>query len=233
MFEVTFMFDFVTNQYTSFLFFFSNYPRSMCGSPYSLEWQRNTTHCPNLVSVDRLNVLNQNDMPTRGSQVRIRWGPTGNYIRTWPSLVEMYNEWYNEYVVNAQNISRIIIRFEDLLYHTEYIINAIRECAGAEWVHTTNVTSTIRDEYGHERVVVEERPVFQYTVSPAKTHPYFAKYKPPSSYLSALIKYGQEDADGRNRYGSMSPADIEYARTHLNPELLRLFHYQINPSSGS
>ena len=175
--------------------------------------------------------LNSN-APTEGSQVRIRWGPTGNYIRTWPSLVEMYNDWYNEYVVNAQNISRIIIRFEDLLFHTEYVINAIRECVDAKWIHTTNVTSTTNDENGHETVVVEERPIFQYAVSPAKTHPYFSKYKPPSSYVSALIKYGQDDIEGRNRYGSMTPADIEYAQTHLNPELLRLFHYQINPSGG-
>ena len=211
----------------------------MCGSPYSLEWQRNATHCPNLVNVDHWNDRsklsafsnNNNDKPTQGSQVRIRWGPTGNYIRSWPSLVEMYNEWYNEYVVNTQNISRIMIRFEDLLFHTEHVIDAIRECAGAKWIHTTNVTTNIQHENGTVTVAVEERPVFQYTVSPAKSHPYFIQYKPPSSYISALIKYGQDDINGRNRYGSMSRADIEYAQTHLDPELLKLFHYQINPSA--
>jgi hypothetical protein len=202
----------------------------MCGSPYSLEWQRNRSHCPNLVEEKPLIFPSSSHLPTEGSQVRIRWGPSGNYIRTWPSLVEMYNEWYTEYVENTANVSRIIVRFEDLLFHTEYVVNAIRECVGATWVHTTNVTNnhTNMAEDTDGTLQPEQQPIFQYAALPAKTHPYFAKYKPPTSLISAMIKYGQ-DPTGRHRMGNMSPDDARYATSQFNPELLRTFHYQINP----
>jgi hypothetical protein len=192
----------------------------MCGSPYSLQWQRNRSHCPNLVEEHPLIFPSASQLGTRGSQVRIRWGPSGVFVRTWASLVEMYNEWYMEYVENKVGISRLVVRFEDLLFHTEDVINEVRKCVGATWIHTTNVT---------EKDTSEEKPLFQYAALPAKTHPYFAKYKPPSSLVSAMIKNGQ-DLSGTQRVGNMSPADIEYAVSQLNPHLLSMFHYQIDPT---
>jgi hypothetical protein len=223
----------------------------MCESPYSLEWQRNKTHCPNLVEERPLLFPSSSNLPTKGSQVRIRWGPTGNYIRTWPSLVEMYNEWYNEYVINTYNISRLIIRFEDLLFHTEEVIDTIRKCVGATWVNTTNQTSvkTIQLKNGTiiQEHISQEQPIFQYPISPAKTHPYFTRYKPPSSLISAIIKYGQDTSTSTTtatttlpnqehhrsqRLGNMSPDDIEYAMQNLDPKLLQQFHYKIDPLNG-
>ena len=198
----------------------------MCGSPYSLEWQRNRSHCPNLVEDRPLVFPSSARLRTKGSQVRIRWGPSGIFVRTWASLVEMYNEWYMEYVENKVGISRLVVRFEDLLFHTEDVINQIRQCVGASWIHTTNATS----EGGNDSAEVQ--PVFQYAVIPAKTHPYFAKFKPPSSLISAIIKNGQ-DPSGKQRIGSMSPADVQYAVSQFRPDLLRLFHYQLDPTNGN
>jgi hypothetical protein len=193
----------------------------MCGSPYSLQWQRNRSHCPNLVEEHLLIFPSASRLGTKGSQVRITWGRAGIFARTWASLVEMYNEWYMEYVENKIGVSRLVVRFEDLLFHTEYVVNEIRKCVGATWIHIANVT---------ENDTFEAKPLFQYAALPAKTHPYFAKYKPPSSLISAMIKNGQ-DPSGKQRVGNMSPDDVEYAVSQFNEDLLRMFHYQIDPFS--
>jgi hypothetical protein len=106
--------------------------------------------------------------------------------------------WYREYY--ESNMPRIIIRFEDLLFHTEKVIDSIRDCVGAQWKSET----------------------FQWQAAPAKTHPYFAKFKPPSSLISAIIKYGTS----RGRLGNMNKDDHMYARQIIDANMIHNFHYR-------
>jgi hypothetical protein len=40
--------------------------------------------------------------------------------------------------------------------------------------------------------------------------------------ISAMIRYGQ---DHGRRMHQMSPADLKYAREHIDEEMMHLFHY--------
>ena len=163
--------------------------QSMCESPYTMEWNKSSTHCPNLVEGPPS--LNET------TPVRVRWSK--DYIRKWPSMADLWSSWHREYY--DSDMPRLMVRFEDMLFHTEQVVEEIRDCVGAEWRH----------------------PEFQFQAAPAKTHPYFAKYKPPSSLVSAMIKYGW-DIRAR-RVGTMTAADREFARQHLDADLLEQFHY--------
>jgi hypothetical protein len=171
----------------------------MCESPYTLEWNKSKSHCPTLIE----EATGVQQEPS-GFPVRIRWGR--DFIRKWPSLAHLWSDWYREYV-DAKDLPRIMVRFEDLLFHTEAVVEEIRDCVGATWID-------------------EEQ--FHYAAAPAKTHPYFARYKAPSSLVSAMIKYGQDDS-GSSRTGSMTAADLEYAAESLDADLVKQFHYQQRP----
>lgn len=160
-------------------------PLSMCQSPYTLQWKYDKQHCPTLV--------NRTNTPV---PVKIRWSK--GYIRSWPSLAHLWSTWYREYY--ESDMARIFIRYEDLLFHTETVIDSIRQCVGASWKTDT----------------------FQWQAAPAKTHPYFAKFKAPSSLVSAIIKYGSENG----RWGTMNAQDRAYARQYIDKMLVDQFHYQ-------
>lgn len=113
-------------------------------------------------------------------------------------MAHLWSSWYREYY--ESNMPRIFIRYEDLLFHTETVVDSIRQCVGAEWKSDT----------------------FQWQAAPAKTHPYFAKFKAPSSLVSAIIKYGSEEG----RWGTMNQDDREFARHNIDDYLVRKFHYQ-------
>lgn len=169
---------------------------SMCESPYSLEWQQDELHCPNLLQSQPRHGDVEETVP-----VSIRWNH--NVTRTWPSLAHVWSSYYQEYSQDDDtDAPRIFVRFEDLLFHTQTVVNKIRECVGATWIHDA----------------------FQYIPEPAKAHPYFARFKPPTSLVSAMIKYGQDD-DSLSRRGTMTLDNFHYASRILDPELMKLFHY--------
>lgn len=167
--------------------------QSMCQSPYTLEWNRTKSHCPNLIETTSA------ENNTTNVPIRIQW--SNKFVRKWDSLLHVWNSWNKEYIVS--DMPHLILRFEDLLFHTQKVVDVIRDCVGATWR---------QDE-------------FQFQTAPAKTHPYFAKFKAPSSLVSALIKYGQ-DNNNQRRTGSMTEDDLKFARDHIDPELLQLLHYQ-------
>jgi hypothetical protein len=56
---------------------------------------------------------------------------------------------------------------------------------------------------------------FRYFLNASKPHGY------PADFVTALAKYGREVG----REGGLSPEDVSYLRTALDPELLEAFHY--------
>lgn len=184
----------------------------MCESPYTLNWKKSKTHCPTLVADNSTSV-----------PVKITWS---KFVRHWPSLAHVWSSWYREYLDGPREhrrgsnnsttpMFRLIIRYEDLLLRPQYIVDQIRACVGAEWRHNTTTTTN-------------STPSFVWQAAPAKTHPYFSKYKAPSSMVSALIKYGR---DSPARLGTMQAQDLQYARQNLDGELMKLFRYR-QPGGG-
>jgi hypothetical protein len=162
----------------------------MCESPYTLRWAHSKEHCPNLL----------NDEGTNSTPISVSWAQ--KFQRKWPSMVHLWSSWYGEYVHQFDHgAPRMIIRFEDLLFHTEKVMDEIRDCVGAEFLEGS----------------------FQYATAPAKTHPYFARFKAPTSLVSALIKYGKDDR--KKRTETMTKQEIEFAKEYLDSGLMELFHY--------
>lgn len=219
-----------------------------------MEWDISKEHCPNLIETDTLDQINNTKKMVH---VSVRWGTS--FIRTWPSLVHLWSSWYREYYISKtpgytdQNnlipydtIPRLMIRFEDILFHTEEVINEIRKCVGAKWIKNNNTNNNSNsntntnndinnnDEHTNDENMNEIYNNFVYAKLPTKTHPYFSKFKAhQSSLVSALIKYGQENINNNNNNGinknrriiNMTSMDVEFAHLYLDNELLELFHY--------
>jgi len=166
----------------------------MCESPYTMEWERTTKHCPNLIEDSAL-LGDSESIEQMGSHVHVDWG--GNK-RTWPSLAHVWSEWYSEYV--ESEFPRLIVRFEDLLFHPEYVVDQIRQCSGADW----------------------RSDRFVYSTSPVKTNVYFEQYKAQTGYVSAILKYGK---DYGQRIRNMTDEDVEYAKDFLNSTIMQMFGY--------
>lgn len=108
-----------------------------------MKWEHTEKHCPKLLKPNG-----------DGNIARTRWG---NHSRKWDSLADVWSEFYHEY--EEAEYPRLIIRFEgesiatrctrlhnkctspfrmlmsDVLFHTEKVVDQIRECAGAKWKH--------------------------------------------------------------------------------------------------
>ena len=95
---------------------------------------------------------------------------------------------------------RLIIRFEDLVFHPKQLTKIVCECAGG----------SMRDD-----------GTFQYIVESAKKGE-SAHGKVRTGYVDAIIKYGSE----LKRYHKYRwKQDLEYIRDHVDSELMQLMRY--------
>jgi hypothetical protein len=220
----------------------------MCQSPYTLVWNMSSSHCPNLIeSIDEIN------NHRKSVHISIRWGGKfvrtwSSLVHVWSSWYREYYEaitpsaqsqsdnkmlydGYNKHKIQTQSllpptterIPRLMIRFEDLLFHAEEVVEQIRQCVGASW-KIRNDTSTDPASNG--------KSPFRYGLAPAKTHPYFSSFKKhQSSLVSAIIKYGQEGSNGRRRVDNMTDADIAFAKRYIDNKILDVFNYN-HPNVG-
>lgn len=167
----------------------------MCRHSYAAEWPHDKMHCPNLVpnEVDR-ELLAEKGEAIAGDAMNVTI-EYAEFSTMHESLVGFWNDWYNEYL--HAPFPRLIVRFEDLVFHPKQITKTVCECAGGEM----------------------NRGKFQYIVESAKKGSAHGKQK--TSYVDALVKYGTE----AGRYNGFEPADLQYARKHLDPNLMRLLRY--------
>jgi hypothetical protein len=88
--------------------------------------------CPNLVALDRMAAASMNDTThvdeLMGEPVETAWSQT---TRKYKSLAHVWSEWYREYL--DADFPRLIVRFEDLIFHAPAVLEQIRECVGAVW----------------------------------------------------------------------------------------------------
>lgn len=154
----------------------------MCRHPYSAEWDHDDTHCPNLVDAN----------------VNIQYKA---FLQQHESLIHFWNDWYQDYI--TATFPRLIVRFEDVVFHPKEITQKVCECAGGK---------------------LKARG-FKYIVDSAKKGAAHGTDK--TSYTDAIVKYGRETG----RYKGMEQEDLTYAANHVDSNLMTWFNYQYPPKS--
>ena len=157
---------------------------SMCRHPYAAQWTRDSLgRCPNLVD-------------EAGSQVQVDVHFNDPFRRTFESMVDFWNSWYMEWM-NAP-YPRLIVRYEDVLFHPESTVRQLCQCAGGDLVGQ-----------------------FKFPQKSAKSGKGHGPEGSSSNHTTALSRYGNAKA----RYEAFSTKDLEFAETHLKATLMGLFGY--------
>ena len=128
---------------------------------------------------------------------------TRKWLRTvrYDNLVHMWNKYHSDYL--KADFPRLMIRYEDLLLHTNEVIPQICKCVGGTLVNSENGV--------HLQSTSSKNP---------KT---FGK---TSGLVSALMKYG----NSTHRTKDFSKGDMVYANANISKELMDLFQYSFPPS---
>jgi hypothetical protein len=134
---------------------------SMCKQGYGARWNHNSEkHCPNLVpnEYDRKRFKKLRN----ASSVPVWMGLSPKKGPSWRSLIHLWNDWYEGYL--EADFPRLIIRFEDTLFHGKEVMKQICQCGGAQ-----------------------QPSQFSYVVDEAKDH-----RGAQNNMVSAIIKYGTD-----------------------------------------
>jgi hypothetical protein len=155
--------------------------QSMCESPYLVQWKDSRQSC------HTLNNLSSVYMPQMT-------GPQ----RVWPTLLHIWQDWYNDYVQSKQPY--LMIRFEDLIWKPRQTLQNIQTCTGASWKQDHFVYVVDRSKWEHVRF-----------------------HGPQSNLISAMIKHGNKYRRIRN----LTRTDLQQAGSILDSDkaLLQQFGY--------
>jgi len=159
--------------------------QSMCKNPYTAKWPHWHT-CPNLRDDDSWN------------NVTVKYGAA---TESYSSIVHLFNEWYEAY--DQADYPRLLIRMEDLVFHTKETITKVCECAGGK--------------------IRRDRP-FVYVVDSAKKDS--PGHDTSTGFAEAWIKYSKP----LQVQAGFTESDYEAALTVINQELMEKFGYRHPPS---
>jgi hypothetical protein len=134
--------------------------QSMCKLHYTAEW---TTfdRCPNLIPGPRERRKANQTIVNETFHVKQRIYE--NYTQDYDSLADMWSKW-NLFYYQEADFPRLIVRFEDTLFHLEAVMKQISDCIGMPL---------------HEP--------FQYSLSRSKPS------KRSNDFITAMAKYGRDD----------------------------------------
>lgn len=160
----------------------------MCRHPYAAHWPHTRKNCPNLLRRDQ-----GQDKPNKVI-VPYRQDKPGHY----DSLVGLWNEWYGDYLA-IKDFPRIIIRFEDILFHFEEVITQVCTCGGGKLKNHENgfVLQEKNAKAGHNNG--------------------------SNGLVSAMLRY----ANVLKRTEHFSDGDLKYAKETLRKDILELFGYTV------
>jgi hypothetical protein len=110
--------------------------QSCCKQPYAMSWRySHKFHCPNLIPSD-FEFSRWPNLFVKPSSTTEKLKPipvTINFDKNdtehFSSLIDVWNVWYNQYVVDA-DYPRLIVRFEDLLLRPQEVMSKIATCLG-------------------------------------------------------------------------------------------------------
>jgi hypothetical protein len=164
--------------------------QSMCKNPYSAKWPH-YGKCPNLRQQDGV----------AWNNVTVKYGAASDHYQ---SLAHLWNDWYRQYDPEA-TYPWVMIRMEDLVFHTQSTVQQVCACAGGE--------------------MRTDRP-FQYVADSAKKDS--PGHDTTTGYAQAWIKYSKPLAV----QAGFAKDDYEAALTALNAELMDKFGYHHPLSSA-
>jgi hypothetical protein len=113
--------------------------QSMCKKPYALKWNHDKGH-PNLFlstnkSSSSIGVSANSNANATMNQVTLEYPELDrcsscSKTDSFESLASVWTNWNRQYVFNNASYPRLVIRYEDLLFHAEHLFQKISECAG-------------------------------------------------------------------------------------------------------
>ena len=176
---------------------------SMCRHPYEARWPHTANHCPNLVA----NNFDRGRKPGEIIPVFVKFAtkhfgdeplpdPKNKTFVKYDSLVELWNRWYTEW--KEAEFPRLMVRFEDLLFHAEETIFQICDCAGG----------TMRSR-------------FRYEEDSAKGD--HGPHAGSAGFLASLVTYG--NSTKRMVDVLKDEADYQFAKENLDETLMKEFGY--------
>jgi hypothetical protein len=162
---------------------------SNCRHEYFL-WEHDELHCPNVTVMNEAGEIVPNEFDVDFAKEK----------RHFTSLVHFWNEWYGEYNQQSGLYPLVYIRFEDLVFHTEYVIRSLCDCIGSS--------------------APEDHDEFMYLEESAKN--YAKVHAGASGFVDAMLRYGNPD----RRLDGWTKMDYDYAMDNLDEELMNKFGYQ-------
>ncbi|KAL7533213.1 hypothetical protein ACHAWF_004384 [Thalassiosira exigua] len=177
---------------------------SMCRHSYEARWRHTSDHCPNLVP----NEYDRGRRPGEGTMgVRAKWATKhigdepipdkkNRTFVNYDSLVDLWNIWYKDW--HSASFPRLMVRFEDLMFHAEETVTQVCECGGGTM-----------------------KPVFKYVEESAKGES--GPHAGSAGFLASLVTYGNRTL--RMEGILTDNRDALYARQNLDKELMELFGY--------
>ena len=168
---------------------------SMCRHHYEARWSHNSQHCPNLVPTTSREAMQLGSAET--FKVRVKFNPTP---KMYDSLVHLWSEWYQDWI--DAEFPRLMVRFEDLVFHTESVITQTCHCAGGNMYPGP----------------------FKYIQDSAKGETQRV-HKGGNGLVKSILKYGFPE----KRTTSYEVKDLEYAEDHLKRSIMEMFHYSTPP----
>ncbi|KAL3936752.1 MAG: hypothetical protein SGBAC_008004 [Bacillariaceae sp.] len=222
-------------------------------------------HCPNLVPNDfdlkrfpkRYATTNSTNT-TNTASVPVWMGQSYQSGPHWDSLVHYWNDWYGSYYYkndakssgNAatttgkkpkeeeeeeKEFPRLMIRFEDTLFHAKTVMKLVCACGGGifsgneeeeeegevNFGFTMNANENAKQQQQRQEEQQQQQrggSAFRPILDEAK----FEHKHIQNNLVSAIVKYGSD----KTRYRNMTKEDLDFAESFLDPELMKAFRYK-------
>lgn len=161
---------------------------SMCRHHYEARWVK-VDRCPNIVKGN-----SNNTFP-------IGLAYKEHQITKYKSMPDFWNTWYGDYLEKSDEFPMLVIRFEDLVFHTEEVITKVCECGGGQlkkFVKTYGIHLHKASAKGQATV-----------------------HKGSGGLLSSIMRYGRSN----ERFGGMNEYDLRYTKATLRKDLMEFFAY--------
>ena len=181
--------------------------QSMCRHSYQANWYHTNDHCPNLIP-NKFDFGHRGIRPNSGPiNVNVRYTEDRSKISHHKDgLVGLWNDWYTEYYDrNGDDFPRLIIRYEDLLFHQKEVMKSVCDCAGGELKNQHRMHIRDTSAKGNSGV-----------------------HTGSSGLLSAITRYGC----AVHRLDGMTIEDKKFAEETLKPEFMEMFGYSYPPIDG-
>jgi len=181
----------------------------MCRHSYEARWRHFNGHCPNLVP-NKVDKGPRGRLPITQKSMAVKVKFATQHIGNEPmpdqknrtfveysSLVDLWNVWYGDWY-DVVEFPRLMVRFEDLMFHAEDTVTQVCECGGGTM-----------------------RSWFRYVEDSAKGQ--YGPHAGSAGFLASLVTYGNSTL--RMKGILTDEKDVEYARQHLDKDLMDIFGY--------